>query len=63
MRRLSFKLPIVLRYSLFFSGLMGGIHMLIVSRKSPFKYWILASPLAMMGLCYEEIGTYFRLMM
>ena len=53
MRRLSFKIPVVFRYNLFGAVLFGTVHTLLTKKTKFFKYWILASPIGMIGLCLQ----------
>jgi hypothetical protein len=55
LRRLSFKLPIVLRYTTMLVLMTGMIHS-VIAHRSRFKLYIPLAPLVAAGLCYEEIG-------
>lgn len=61
MRRLSFKLPIVFRYSVFFAFAFGLMHAFVVKRMRVVKYWTMLIPFEVGGLCYEEIWKYMSI--
>ncbi len=54
MRRLSFKLPIVLRYCTIYVALFGLIHT-IAAKDWRFSPYLFTSPLLAVVLCQEEI--------
>ena len=54
-RRLSFKLPIAIRYSVVGAGLLGVVLSLFIKRKIFVKTLVVGAPLFMLGLCWEEI--------
>lgn len=54
-RRMSFKLPIVLRYTIGLSCLFGIVHLTFARSFKPLKKHLLAMPFYIMGLCHEEL--------
>lgn len=54
MRHLSFKLPIVFRYTAMFVILFGLLHT-TAKRRLTFKPYLLMSPLVAGYLCHEEL--------
>lgn len=58
-RRMSFKLPIVMRYSIGLSFLFGIVHLTFSRSMKHLKHHVLAMPVYMIGLCHEEIYQYY----
>lgn len=53
MRKLSFKLPVVVRYNLIFAlffGVLGGFY---TKKTSTIFYFYRYTPIGIVGLCYE----------
>lgn len=60
LRKLSFKLPAVIRYNLIFSlffGILAGVY---TKKPSTVWYFYRYTPLGIAGLCYEEIIRYYN---
>ena len=62
MRRLSFKLPVVFRYSVAVPVMIFLLHKTFTRKKNMFKYYAASIPLRATLLCYEEILTYQRIL-
>lgn len=58
-RRMSFKLPIVLRYSIGLSFLFGILHLTFSRSMRYVKHYVIAMPLFMVALCHEEIYQFY----
>jgi hypothetical protein len=60
LRKLSFKLPVVVRYNFifaFFFGILGGFY---TKKMSTIIYFYRYTPIGIVGLCYEEVIRYYR---
>lgn len=60
LRKLSFKLPAVVRYNFIFAlffGILGGIY---TKKPSTVWYFYRYTPLGIVGLCYEEVIRYYN---
>jgi hypothetical protein len=55
MRRLSFKLPVVLRYSLAVPFLMFVMHKIFSKNRNLLKYYSMIMPIMFLGLSFDEI--------
>lgn len=60
-RRMSFKLPIVVRYNIGFSVLFGIIHAIYAGNGKWLTKYFYLMPLGMVGLCYEDIHKYLQI--
>lgn len=54
-RRLSFKLPIALRYSAVGALFVASIHSFMARKLYFGRYFVLGTPLLMLGICWEEV--------
>jgi|JI10StandDraft_1071094.scaffolds.fasta_scaffold990085_2 hypothetical protein len=61
MRRLSFKLPVVIRYNMIFALFFGTLSAFYTKKLSTVFYYYRYVPLGIVGLCYEEIIRCHRL--
>lgn len=58
MRRLSFKVPIVVRYSVGLSIIFGILHATFARNIRWVTRYVVASPAAMLCLCHQELDYY-----
>lgn len=59
-RRLAFKLPIVVRYSLVGSLFVAAVHSFIARQVYFGRYVLLATPVFMGALCFDEIAELWK---
>jgi hypothetical protein len=59
-RRMAYKFPVVVRYSLLVSGLIGLMHCLLARKLNRLVQHMAVSPLYMMFLCHEEIRAFLQ---
>lgn len=60
LRKLSFKLPVVLRYNLIFGFFFGVLGAFYTKKASTILYPYRFLPIAVAGLCHQEIYRYYR---
>ena len=63
MRKLSFKLPAVVRYNLIFALFFGIFGAFYTKKNSTILYFYRFVPFTIPGLCYEEIYRYYNFKM
>ena len=60
LRRLSFKLPVVVRYNLIFAFFAGVTHAMFTRKPKVILTYYKLTPLGVGVLCYEEILMYYN---
>lgn len=60
-RRLAFKIPIAVRYSLVGSLFVAAIHSFIARKVYFGRYLLFATPVFMAGICFDEIAELRKL--
>ena len=63
LRKLSFKLPVVVRYNLIFPIFFGVFAAFYTKKSSTVLYFYRFAPIGIAGLCYEEIIQFYKIKM